>query len=164
MFNKFAAGATASMTAAMTYMQYQRQRSDRSHAEGRPSVPFFKTGVHLNPKYEKRYKGGEDACLVSDDKRMVGVADGVGGWGEVDICSGKCSKFLCKKVTELYDADNSKTLDNLLLEGHKALKDNQVEGSTTLVLAKLEAAAEGSKESTMHTLNLGDSVYMLLRT
>ena len=47
-----------------------------------------------NPKYDKRYKGGEDAYVVDQSQRMVGVFDGVGGWGELEVCSGKFSKFL----------------------------------------------------------------------
>ena len=97
------------------------------------------------------------------------MADGVGGWGEVDICSGKCSKYLTQKIGELYEKDQSRDLKGLLFESVKALTAAEVEGSTTMVLAKLEkedeAKAENYQSDTamMHTLNLGDSAYMLLR-
>jgi len=48
----------------------------------------------------------------------------------------------------------------------KALTAAEVEGSTTMVLAKLDPpAATGQQVTTaiMRTLNLGDSVYMILR-
>ena len=59
-------------------------------------TPFFHVGVMNNPKYDKRFKGGEDALAVSNDQRLIMVADGVGGWTKKDVDPGKFSKFLCK--------------------------------------------------------------------
>ena len=42
------------------------------------------------PHYEKRHKGGEDAYVATD--KLIVVADGVGGWGEVGIDPGLFSK------------------------------------------------------------------------
>lgn len=123
------------------------------------------TGVHNNPKFEKRHKNGEDSFVVAPSQKLIGVADGVGVWNEVDICSGKCSKYLTSKIGELFEADQSRELKSMLFEGVNALTADQVEGSTTMVLAKL-ASSDGNFEdsaTTMHTLNLGDSAYMLLR-
>ena len=36
------------------------------------------SGQFINPRFDKKHKGGEDACCVND--RLIGVADGVGGW------------------------------------------------------------------------------------
>ena len=96
---------------------------------------------------------------------MIGVAAGVGNWNEVDICSGKCSKYLTSKIGELFEADQARDLKGMLFESVKALTADQVEGSTTMVLAKLASSDENhaSAATTMHTLNLGDSAYMLLR-
>ena len=91
------------------------------------------------------------------------MADGVGGWGEVDICSGKCSKYLTQKIGELFEVDRSRDLKGLLFESVKALTADEVEGSTTMVLAKLEESAKSAGQAQMSTLNLGDSAYMLLR-
>ena len=49
------------------------------------------------------------------------MADGVGGWASKDICSGKCSKFLCKKIGEFFDSDSSLDLKKMLLDGVKEL-------------------------------------------
>ena len=38
-----------------------------------------------NPKFDKRWKGGEDALVVSTNQRMIMVADGVGGWTKKDV-------------------------------------------------------------------------------
>ena len=70
-----------------------------------------------NPKFDKRYKGGEDAFIVSTNKRMLGVADGVGGHEKREVCSGVCSRFLCRTMGILYDAENTKPLKTILMEG-----------------------------------------------
>ena len=116
-----------------------------------------------NPKYDKRYKGGEDSFLVSSNKRFLGVCDGVGGWGEVDVCSGKFSKWLTNKMRELYDEQKEeRPLRDIFIE---AVKANPNGGSTTATLAKL-LPFEGESQTTsakMETCNLGDSAYMIVR-
>eukprot|EP00352_Strombidinopsis_acuminata_P001575 CAMPEP_0176377882 /NCGR_PEP_ID=MMETSP0126-20121128/29210_1 /TAXON_ID=141414 ORGANISM="Strombidinopsis acuminatum, Strain SPMC142" /NCGR_SAMPLE_ID=MMETSP0126 /ASSEMBLY_ACC=CAM_ASM_000229 /LENGTH=59 /DNA_ID=CAMNT_0017739919 /DNA_START=141 /DNA_END=320 /DNA_ORIENTATION=+ len=57
----------------------------------------------MAPKFEKRYKNGEDAYVIGSDKRMIMVADGVGGWNDSGVDPAKFSKYLCKRVGELYD-------------------------------------------------------------
>jgi protein phosphatase PTC7 len=47
------------------------------------------------PHISKRQKGGEDAALLTE--RVIGVADGVGGWAEHGIDPAKYSRNLCKK-------------------------------------------------------------------
>lgn len=36
--------------------------------------------------------------MISEDKKVIMVADGVGGWGELDVDPGLVSKFICKQV------------------------------------------------------------------
>lgn len=66
---------------------------------------------------------------------MVGVFDGVGGWGDVEVCSGIYSRFIAKKIKELFEQDSSRSLKDLLLDSAKA---NLHGGSTTAVIAKIE--------------------------
>ena len=87
---------------------------------------------------------------------MLSVCDGVGGWGELDVDPGLFSKFLCRTMGELYDADPSLSLKEILVE---AVKRNKNKGSSTAVLVKLESLRVG----TMSTCNLGDSGYMIFR-
>ena len=104
MFNNIFKGASYSAAAAFGVWQYfQRRNQRKAFAQGRVNYPFFNAGVHNNPKFDKRYKDGEDAYLISESQRMIGVADGVGGWSEVDVCSGICSKFLCRKMSEMFE-------------------------------------------------------------
>lgn len=69
----------------------------------------------------------------------MGVCDGVGGWGEVEVCSGKFSKFICQKLKELFEQDSSRPLKDLLVDSVKA---NPHGGSTTAVLAKIVDSEE----------------------
>ena len=103
----------------------ERRKRGLTFADSRTpplAFPFFSAAVHNSPHFEKRYKGGEDGYLLSSNKRMLGVADGVGGWASKDVCSGKCSKFLCKKMCDLFDADNDLSLRDLLYEAIKEIK------------------------------------------
>ena len=88
------------------YDMYARRKSSLAHAEStsqyltyyppsKRAFPFFNVAVHNNPHFEKRYKGGEDSFMISSNQRLIGVADGVGGWANKDICSGECAKKLC---------------------------------------------------------------------
>eukprot|EP00961_Rhodomonas_salina_P189423 2555458-Rhodomonas_salina.3 len=47
------------------------------------------------PHPDKKHKGGEDAYFIltrspADGSSSIGVADGVGGWAEVDVDAGAC--------------------------------------------------------------------------
>ena len=93
--------------------------------------------------------------MVSRDAKTIMVADGVGGWGEVDVDSGLFSRFLTAQVKKILEARPSFSLKETLVQ---AVKDNPHGGSTTAVLAQLEASG-----SNMKTLNLGDSGYLIVR-
>ena len=63
--------------------------------------PYFKYGVKLIPRFDKKKKGGEDAYVVSD--RLIVVADGVGGWARKGVDPGLFAKELCNHVKEGYE-------------------------------------------------------------
>ena len=88
---------------ATAFLAWKSQR--QAQAESILKAPYFAVGKTLNPKFEKRYKGGEDALLISTDKRFLSVCDGVGGWGELDVDPGLFSKHLCKTMGEIYEND-----------------------------------------------------------
>ena len=75
-----------------------------------PALPFFNAAVFNNPKFDKRYKGGEDAFIISESKRMVGVADGVGGHEKREVCSGVCARYICKFMGNIFEKEPSKPL------------------------------------------------------
>jgi protein phosphatase PTC7 len=85
------------------------------------------------------------------------VADGVGGWGDVDVDPGLFSKHLTASVNRLYEKgepDQRSTLKNLLVE---SVKQNPHMGSSTAVMVKLKGKDE------LETCNLGDSAYLIVR-
>jgi protein phosphatase PTC7 len=123
----------AAGSAVTAFFAWNNRKQAQAEANYKP--PYFQVGKTINPKFEKRYKGGEDALLVSTDRRMLSVCDGVGGWGELDVDPGLFSKHLCATMGDLYDSHPEWTLKTILVE---AVKKNPNVGSSTAVLAKLE--------------------------
>ena len=119
-------------------------------------VNRFKTGIFLNPHYQKRDKGGEDAAAIT--KNLIAVADGVGGWAESGIDPAIYSRKLCSNIQMLAERDDVRYIVNpteLLIE---AVGLNHEIGSSTCVLVSLDKEAP-----VLYTSNLGDSGYLLLR-
>lgn len=53
----------------------------------------------MNPHYEKRKKGGEDAASLS--LNVLAVADGVGGWASSGIDPAIYARRLCQVISEI---------------------------------------------------------------
>ena len=140
---------------ALSYQYYNsRSESRYASAEEKLTLPYFAYALRNSPKYDKRFKGGEDSWVVGSDHRLLMVADGVGGWGELDVDPGLFSKRLSRNIGELHDSGANMTLKEILDE---AVRRNPETGSSTAVMAKLEAGG------IMKTCNLGDSGYLILR-
>lgn len=84
------------------------------------------------------------------------MADGVGGWEQHGIDSGKFSKKLVNDIKRNYDLNPYKQLKQNLME---SVKSNANIGSSTVVMAKFDTI----RDSIMKTTNLGDSGYLILR-
>jgi protein phosphatase PTC7 len=68
--------------------------SDKS--EGIANANIFNSGLHMNPHFAKKAKGGEDAtCILFN---LLAVADGVGGWAESGIDPAIFSRKLCVNI------------------------------------------------------------------
>lgn len=63
---------------------------------GPPTTPTLRlhAGAAMLPHPDKVAKGGEDAYFLAPDGLSLGVADGVGGWGELGIDAGEYSRAL----------------------------------------------------------------------
>ena len=70
--------------------------------------PYFLTASTLNPKYDKRWKGGEDALYISPNKRFLCVMDGVGGWINKLVDTGIMTKEMSKRIEYEYEERYSK--------------------------------------------------------
>ena len=68
--------------------------SDKS--EGIANANIFNSGLHMNPHFAKKAKGGEDAACILDN--LLAVADGVGGWAESGIDPAIFSRKLCVNI------------------------------------------------------------------
>ena len=73
---------------------------------------FFKSGSTLNPKFDKRYKKGEDALCVKE--KFICALDGVGGWNKPGLDVGEMTKELISRISESYENKDTKTLHDLL--------------------------------------------------
>lgn len=116
----------------------------------------FQIGTVKIPHYSKRRTGGEDALAFHDG--MICVADGVGGWNELGIDPSKYSNELCENVKREY-----------LLHGHnynynpktifvEAAKKTKAQGSSTFCMCSIDF-----EKDYLHTVNMGDSGYMVIR-
>lgn len=110
----------------------------------------------MNPHFEKRKKGGEDAATLS--LNVLAVADGVGGWAASGVDPAIYSRRLCQVIDEIaLKADDRQIMNpgDIIIE---ACDKNKETGSSTCVVATLDKYAP-----LLYTANLGDSGYLLLR-
>ena len=73
---------------------------------------YFRYGSSNIPHPDKRHKDGEDAWFVQED--LMVVADGVGGWEAHGYDSGLFSKKLVNDIHQIFDADKSVPLKEVL--------------------------------------------------
>jgi protein phosphatase PTC7 len=116
----------------------------------------FKYGVIKIPHFSKIEKGGEDA--FSAQEGMICVADGVGGWNESGIDPSKYSNELCEKVKEEYLKNCVKLYANPKEIFNEACSKVRAIGTSTFCMCILDF-----EKKHIHSLNLGDSGYMLIR-
>lgn len=123
-------------------------------------IPHSKK-AHLNPDPKGKFcsfGAGEDSGLVT--RNLLGVADGVGGWGH---CSDSafisrstlhhCFEYTTKNAVEGCE-DLLQAMGSILYEMQKT----KMKGSTTLLLLHLD-----SKRSVLSAVNCGDCGWFLLR-
>ena len=115
---------------------------------------FFQSKTVIIPKDQSIKKGGEDSADSSDG--MLVVADGVGGWADVGVDSGKFSREVTKTVLRGWELDKNLTSKELLLYGCNVATHFHT-GSSTAVVLKLV------NNMTLESANLGDSGFALFR-
>lgn len=127
------------------------------------TIRTLDTGIGFLPHIDKRHKGGEDAYWTSDT--MIAVADGVGGWADSGVDPALYSRRLWLNIKEKYLKDREKGIDavHTTLNDPKelltrAVEDTRERGSSTAVIWMLD-----TQKNYLHTANLGDSGYLLLR-
>ena len=66
----------------------------------------------LTPKFDKRYKRGEDNLLIKNN--FICVLDGVGGWSEVLIDSGLMTKEMVQHIDQVHKEGKYHSLKDIL--------------------------------------------------
>lgn len=88
------------------------------------------------PHPEKEETGGEDAHFICTDEQAVGVADGVGGWADLGIDSGKYARELMSNSASAVQDEPRGSVDPArVLE--KAYTNTKVKGSSTACIIAL---------------------------
>jgi len=129
--------------------------SNRTDAKPGGSLLMFKSGVAILPHPHKVAKGGEDACFVSSDGKVLAVADGVGGWADVGVDPAFYSRALMTGAKALTDKPNySKNPVDVMQAGF--LSTAGIKGSSTCCVVVLD-------NGVLRSANIGDSGFMLVR-
>mmetsp|Transcript_1595 Transcript_1595/g.5833 ORF Transcript_1595/g.5833 Transcript_1595/m.5833 type:complete len:427 (+) Transcript_1595:46-1326(+) len=148
------------MLAARGLVQRPRVRGSRWAAAGSPRADLaWVTSAANRPHPDKVDKGGEDSwfVIVDDSGGAFGVADGVGGYGDVGVDPGLYSKVLMKNALA----------SDALAEGPgnpravvaQAQEATKLPGASTVCVLQLDG-----KSGTLHACNVGDSGFRLIRS
>lgn len=110
-------------------------------------------GAAYLPHPEKVATGGEDAHYTSECKRLVAVADGVGGWKDMGVDSGLFSRELMELVgnyvSETSDVDPYAVMEH-------AYKNVEAIGTSTICVLSVQ-------KGKLTGCNLGDSGFAVFR-
>lgn len=111
--------------------------------------------MSIIPHPAKRDKGGEDAYFVSDDLKALGVADGVGGWGDLGVDPALYSRMLMAGAKYVADSDPSRRdPQDIMAESYNHAAE--VQGSSTCCILVLDG-------NLLKAANLGDSGFLVIR-
>jgi len=116
----------------------------------------FESGSHMIPHPSKVHKGGEDAFFISNDGRAIGVADGVGGWGEIGVDPGLYSKQFMSGSAHAVNNLNMTDPVDILTYGYESA--SHLQGSTTALIMII--SQDGTE---LRSANVGDSGYLIIR-
>jgi protein phosphatase PTC7 len=113
-------------------------------------------GISSIPHPAKVAKGGEDAYFLSDDMKVIGVADGVGGWGDIGVDPALYSKSLMEGAKLSVQGSQQPMRDPVEIMSDAYQYSTYVQGSSTCCIVMLNGIH-------LTAANLGDSGFMVLR-
>jgi len=108
------------------------------------------------PHPAKRAKGGEDAYFISDDMKAIGVADGVGGWGDIGVDPALYSRMLMASGKYSADSTSASYREPVKIMSDAYEHSMDIQGSATCCIVVLDGFC-------LKTANLGDSGFMVIR-
>lgn len=102
---------------------------------GERTIKLLSGSCYL-PHPDKDETGGEDAHFICVEEQVIGVADGVGGWAELGINSGKYSReLMSNSVAAIFDEPKGAIDPSRVLE--KAHSCTKSKGSSTACIIAL---------------------------
>ncbi|XP_015576562.1 probable protein phosphatase 2C 55 isoform X2 [Ricinus communis] len=132
------AGTAPDVTFENSGREEQLETSTVSSEEKISSGKILKliSGSCYLPHPDKEETGGEDAHFICTDEQAIGVADGVGGWADHGVDSGKYSRELMShSVTAIRDEPKRSVDPARVLE--KAHSSTKAKGSSTACIIAL---------------------------
>jgi len=112
-------------------------------------------GLSSIPHPAKVAKGGEDAYFLTTDMKVMGVADGVGGWGDIGVDPALYSRSLMEGAKLSAETPLSpRDPVEIMSEGYEYSR--YVQGSSTCCILVLDGQQ-------LRAANLGDSGFMVIR-
>ncbi len=84
---------------------------------------------HMIPHPEKAAKGGEDACFIADNKCVLGIADGVGGWAESGVDPAVYAREIMKRAENIANSCPAEPPEAIM---HQAYEQTKSIGSSTV--------------------------------
>eukprot|EP01064_Diplonema_japonicum_P011060 TRINITY_DN1833_c3_g2_i1.p1 TRINITY_DN1833_c3_g2~~TRINITY_DN1833_c3_g2_i1.p1 ORF type:complete len:420 (+),score=99.89 TRINITY_DN1833_c3_g2_i1:47-1306(+) len=114
---------------------------------------------------------GEDSFFVSNNRRVVGIADGVGGWRSTNIDPSEISNSLMEEGKKLSEEnrDLMNPLEIMERSFNAVVESGKVRGgSTTALIASIDSqdnsnASAGKAKAVLNVANLGDSGLLVWR-
>lgn len=147
----------------------QSQDSDEQRKEINPYMTFLnlkpqpeepkfrmKSSSYSKPLPSKAETGGEDACLIGD--QFLIVADGVGGWREKGIDSGKYARELCDRAAKIFRSSQKFYVHHPKKVLMNAANETKSEGSATCCILIIDPT-----QAILRSAYIGDCGYMILR-
>ncbi|EPY24348.1 protein phosphatase 2C [Strigomonas culicis] len=107
---------------------------------------------------------GEDSFFVANNYKVIGIADGVGGWREQGVDASQFANSLMENAKLFVETHRKERDPEAILEAAygKVLRDKKVKaGSSTACVAVLNTDTEG--KNVLDVANLGDSGLLVVR-
>jgi len=110
--------------------------------------------VSVIPHPSKIDKGGEDAFFVAEDRKAIGIADGVGGWTLHGVDPAIFAQTLMREAKSCYQDRGIRDPSEILRQAYH--RTQHVPGSSTACIMVVEGGQ-------LNCVNIGDSGFMLVR-
>ncbi|KAJ6816174.1 putative protein phosphatase 2C 80 [Iris pallida] len=113
------------------------------------------SGSFYLPHPDKAETGGEDAHFICAEEQAIGVADGVGGWADQGIDSGRYARQLMSNSAAAIREQAKGSVDTGAVLEKAYSKTREMGSSTACIIALTDQG--------VHAVNIGDSGFIVVR-